>query len=371
MQPHRVHLLSDALAAGRSPQLMQRLRTQATALGLDLGCRPVRAGEDKIAAVDAVIWHLSEEAAPVAEIGVCRVAVVVSEAAIEPATRPAIGCNGHLIQGRGETGFKWALRFIAAQLAHRSVKFNYGPEPDQTGWLTQPRADRGAGGLHPVAVLVHGGFWRDLVALDHMAPLSAYLAARGWVGCNLEYRRQRHWHESCQDILRALMQLPDHVARFGGDLSRVVLIGHSSGVQLLHGALAEGQRQLNRRGIRARLMVSLAGLLDMAAAEAAGLGADAVQELIRGSASVPRIYDPLAQNLDTPMLLVHGAADHTVPPAQSRSYLARQWQNGSVDRLMLVEDVDHMDLIKPELPHWPAIEHEMAGAVMPCEESIA
>jgi acetyl esterase/lipase len=372
MPLHRVHMLSDALASGRSPALMRSLRTQAMELGLNLCCLPVSAREGKTsAAADAVVLHLQGQFAPVTEIGGCRVAVMVSEPPLDQAARPPVGANTHLIHGRGEKGFKWALRFIAAQLAHRSVKFNYGPERDQSAWLTGPHPASGSGGPRPVAVLAHGGFWGELVALDHMAPPAAALASRGFVVCNLEYRRQLRWHDSCRDILSALGRLPSWVAGFGGDISRVVLLGHSSGAHLLHCALAEGTRQLDRCGIRVRMMVSLAGVLDIAAAAAAGLGDGAIEALIRGSDPGRPLPDPLQQNPDTAMLLVHGAADRTVPPAQSQSYFARRRKEGGTVHLMLVDAVDHMDLIKPELPHWREIEQQMSGAVRQGEGLVA
>lgn len=45
------------------------------------------------------------------------------------------------------------------------------------------------GGLVPVVVLIHGGFWRASFGLDLMDGLAASVAAAGWAAWNIEYRR--------------------------------------------------------------------------------------------------------------------------------------------------------------------------------------
>jgi hypothetical protein len=42
------------------------------------------------------------------------------------------------------------------------MRRSYGSDPDRFALLQLPAGD----GPHPVAVLVHGGFWRDRCALD-------------------------------------------------------------------------------------------------------------------------------------------------------------------------------------------------------------
>ena len=41
----------------------------------------------------------------------------------------------------------------------------------------------------PVAVVLHGGFWRAQYGRKLMRPLCADLAGRGWAAFNVEYRR--------------------------------------------------------------------------------------------------------------------------------------------------------------------------------------
>jgi len=61
-------------------------------------------------------------------------------------------------------------------------RHSYGPDASQFGDLYE-------GGDRGVAVLIHGGFWRDRFDLTLMEPLAADLASRGWTAWNIEYRR--------------------------------------------------------------------------------------------------------------------------------------------------------------------------------------
>ncbi len=63
--------------------------------------------------------------------------------------------------------------------------YRYGPDPSQVADLHTPEAGSG----WPVAVVIHGGFWRARYDRTLMEPLCADLAGRGWAAWNLEYRR--------------------------------------------------------------------------------------------------------------------------------------------------------------------------------------
>ncbi len=61
-----------------------------------------------------------------------------------------------------------------------SQRHNYGDDPSQYGVLY---------GEGPVAVVIHGGFWRARYDLTLMDALCADLVQRGWAAWNIEYRR--------------------------------------------------------------------------------------------------------------------------------------------------------------------------------------
>ena len=61
----------------------------------------------------------------------------------------------------------------------------YGPHPSQVGELFLPMNE----GPHPVAVVLHGGYWRSRYDRSLMTELCLDLAAHGWAAWNPEYRR--------------------------------------------------------------------------------------------------------------------------------------------------------------------------------------
>src|SRR3954469_12234449 len=59
----------------------------------------------------------------------------------------------------------------------------YGSDPPQFLELTLPPA----AGPAPVAVVLHGGFWRAAYGVELARPLAAELAAAGWAAVAVEY----------------------------------------------------------------------------------------------------------------------------------------------------------------------------------------
>ena len=108
----------------------------------------------------------------------------------------------------------------------------YGPARSQFGELFLPGGD----GPHPVAVVLHGGFWRAQHGCRQTRPLCRDLAARGWAAWNVEYRRLGRlsgggWPRTLEDVAAAVDHLAD-IPRVPLDLRRVVAIGHSAGGHL-------------------------------------------------------------------------------------------------------------------------------------------
>ena len=90
-------------------------------------------------------------------------------------------------------------------------------------------APGGASGL-PVAVMVHG---RPRTPSD-MAELARAVAEGGAVVFNADYRgvrpvRQQGWPEAVQDVACAVRFARANAPAYGGDASRLVLVGHSFG----------------------------------------------------------------------------------------------------------------------------------------------
>jgi acetyl esterase/lipase len=220
------------------------------------------------------------------------------------------------------------------------------------------------GGDGAAVILIHGGYWRMRYRLDLMHALAADLQARGYAVWNIEYRRTGQpgggWPGTFDDVAAAI----GAVTSLGGgavDPARVALMGHSAGGQL---ALWAGAR---RGGVLPAVVVSLAGVCDLALAAQLRLSNGAVAELLGGWPSGrPEAYaqaDPARLvPLGVPQLLVHGSADAHVPPDLSRRYAAVA---GAEATLIELPGVDHFAVIDPQALAWARIARELTRLLPP------
>ncbi|MDO9398979.1 MAG: alpha/beta hydrolase [Herbiconiux sp.] len=221
----------------------------------------------------------------------------------------------------------------------------YGPDALHLVDLFAPRGE-----VRGLVVLLHGGFWRSRWDRTHLRPLAAALAAAGHAVALPEYRRIGDpgggWPGTGDDVLRMLETVPALAeARFGpGAVARVTLVGHSAGGHLAVWSQAG-------RGASVDRVVSLAGVLDLAAAHALGLSDDAVGELL-GRDDVEGALpgaDPMALPVPaTEVVLLHGELDEEVPVSFSRAYAARSPRI----RSLVLDDAGHYELIDPTSTAW-------------------
>ncbi|MGY1593256.1 alpha/beta hydrolase family protein [Geodermatophilus sp. SYSU D00708] len=238
----------------------------------------------------------------------------------------------------------------------------YGPHPAQFLELTLP--DRP--GPAPVAVVLHGGFWRAAYGVELARPLAADLAGAGFAAVAVEYRRvgaDGGWPATLDDVAAALDALPGLDGADRLDLTDVSVVGHSAGGHLAAWAagrarLPEGAPGADPR-VRVAAAVLQAGVLDLERAAAQGLGDRAVQALLGGEPSdVPERYaaaDPVRLvPTGVDLLCVHGTADDVVPPEQSERYARAAETAGERVEVRLV-DGDHMVLIDPSGAPWALV----------------
>jgi acetyl esterase/lipase len=229
-------------------------------------------------------------------------------------------------------------------------RHHHGPGPDRWADLRLPEGP----GPHPVAVLIHGGFWRMPWGADLMHALAGDLHRRGWATWNIEYRRLGApgggWPGTLEDAAAAVDALP----AAGGaalDPGRVVAVGHSAGGHLALWLATRG-------GISA--VVGLAAVSDLVEAARLGLGGGAVGELLGGTpeqqperyrAASPRERLPLG----VPQLLVHGDRDDRVPVEQSVEYARAARAAGDPVDLAVIPGAGHPELVEPRAEGWRAV----------------
>ena len=213
------------------------------------------------------------------------------------------------------------------------ARLAYGPEPLQFGDLRLPE---GAG--PPLAVVLHGGYWKATYNLIHTGHMCGALTEAGIASWNVEYRSvgvpDGMWPSAGNDVALAV----EFVRELPVDQERVVLVGHSAGGQL---ALWAGKR--------AKLpVVALAPVSDVRES-AARTGPDgpptrfmAPEHFADGS---PLELLPLG----VPQLVIHGTEDESVPYEMSQRYV--EAAAGEAE-LVTLEGCGHFEPIDPISSEW-------------------
>ncbi len=239
----------------------------------------------------------------------------------------------------------------------------YGRRRDQHGELFLPAGSE----PFPVAIVIHGGFWRAQYGRELMDALCADLASRGWAAWNLEYRRlgprsRGGWPATFDDVAAGI----DHVSALDAplDLSRVAAIGHSAGGHLALWAAARPGLPAGAPGagpdVRVTHAVSQAGVCDLVEGARLGLSRGVVEQVLGGSPerrpdryalASPAVRLPLG----VPQLLVHGELDDTVPVGMSGGYHARARTAGDDAELVVVPRCGHYEHLDPASEAWRAV----------------
>lgn len=197
----------------------------------------------------------------------------------------------------------------------------YGPSPRQTLDVYTPRRLDAAA---PVAVFLYGGGWERGRKWDYGWVAQA-LADRGYVVVLPDYRLypQVRFPAFLEDAAQSVRWAADHASAYGGDPSRIVLLGHSAGAYNAV-MLALDDRYLKAAGVdpaSVRAVVGIAGPYDF-------LPLDGHAAEVFGGAVDPAQTQPvrLARPDGPPMLLLTGLADSIVDPGNTKA-LERALQN--------------------------------------------
>jgi len=213
------------------------------------------------------------------------------------------------------------------------VTLTYGQDPDQIYELYSPVESQNSPG--PVVILIHGGYWRPIHDREHMRPLAAALAAKGFTIALAEYRRIPGDPIASMDDLHHLYShfFPHNV----------VLVGFSAGGQL---AIATTPFRFQVSGI-----LALAPVTDLVDSETRGCGEGAVNEWLQKPAIECEEFDPIRmETLDCPVFIIHGANDDRVPVEHSRAYAEK---HGAA--FLEISDIGHFELMATEGESFDAI----------------
>ncbi|WP_428032000.1 alpha/beta hydrolase [Ancylobacter sp.] len=201
-------------------------------------------------------------------------------------------------------------------------------------------APSGQGQGRPVVVFFYGGGWEAGERAMYRF-VGAALASRGFVTIIPDYRLypEVRFPAFVEDGARAVRWARDHAAEFGGDPSRLVLIGHSAGAQIATLLAFDDQwlatvKMVPRRDLAG--VVGLAGPYDFLP-----LGSAKLKKIFpepgRGSSQPINVVT----GEEPPAFLATGANDTTVDPANSARLAARIRQKGGEATLIVYKKADH------------------------------
>ncbi len=247
------------------------------------------------------------------------------------------------IYGRGIPGYRWALLHLRNRDATPIETIPYGEKRDQKIDVRRPTSP---GPPAPLAVIVHGGLWRQEWTSDTTETWAVELTRRGWITANVEYRRLGSgggWPESFVDVTAAFgvaATLP------GVDPQRLYAIGHSAGATMA--LWSAGQTG----AVRPTNVTSVAGITDLVRARAEGLGDGAVASIEGRRRPRPEEASP-RHRLPTgvAVTLVSCLADTLVDPSYATDYAFAAHQAGDEVELFELETTHGavLDPLEPAL----------------------
>lgn len=251
------------------------------------------------------------------------------------------------------------------------ARLHYGPAPLQFGDLRLPQG----GGPHPVAIVVHGGFWRAQYGLGYAGHMCVALARAGIATWNLEYRRIGNpgggWPNTFLDAALGADHLRALTKKYPLDLKRVISVGHSAGGHLAVWLAARrriqpGDPLANADPIPIYGAAPIAGVMDLRRAWELRLSGGVVAELMGGPPEKLtqryRSGSPIELvPLGIRVRLLHGTEDSVVPIEISNSYQKAANRAGDDARLIVLPGADHFEPVDPRSEHWPIVEKTIQG----------
>ena len=229
----------------------------------------------------------------------------------------------------------------------------YGPDAQQFGELRVPPGS----GPHPVAIVIHGGYWRARYDLKEVEHLCEAVTRQGLATWSLEYRRIGNsgggWPGTLDDVRTGAAHLEKIAAERSLDLKRVVAMGHFAGGHLV--LWLAKQNAIALRGL-----VALAPVADLGRAWELKLNNTVVADLLgRSPQDLPDRYRSASPielvPLGVAQRVLHGANDEIVPLEISRRYVAAAKKSGDDAKLIEVAGAGHFELIDPRSAAWPVV----------------
>jgi len=235
-------------------------------------------------------------------------------------------------------------------------------------------------GPYPLVILIHGGCWSMQTAgREQLRHLGAELARNGLAVWSLGYRRADEpgggYPGTFQDVGLAIDRARADASRYGFDLSRSVVVGHSAGGHLSLWAAARdqlppGSPLYQEHPFVVRNVISLGGVGDLRAFArfvpvlcgpgimerllSAGPGQETYAEISPAELPPPRAS----------VTMISGILDRLVPPYVAYDYaVAMSRKHAAEPELVGIPAAGHFDLVTVGTPAWKEVSSRILRAV--------
>ena len=225
----------------------------------------------------------------------------------------------------------------------RHADIAYGDDPRQQLDVYVPHG-KAAGA--PVVVFFYGGSWQ-FGDKNGYRFVGQALASRGFIAVLPDYRLYppTRFPGFVQDGAKAVAWAQSHAADYGGNASLLFVSGHSAGAHIA-AMLATDSHYLAAAGSS---IDDLSGFIGLSGPyDFLPIKDPALQTIFAPRAAWPRTQPIHFVNGDEPpMLLMHGDADETVYPKNSRNMARKVNASGGSAVLKIYPGVGHIGMIAP------------------------
>jgi acetyl esterase/lipase len=210
----------------------------------------------------------------------------------------------------------------------------------------------------PIVLFVHGGFWKGQDRRYYQAFTGIYgnvgvtLARQGFLVAVPSYRLSPAVgiKDQLSDVLAALHWVARNAAAYGGDPSRVALVGYSAGGHLVTLLAMDRSYLAPDEASHVRGVVSISGILDvhgMAEGQDAAFNEEVTYRLFGQTADTQAILSPSTylRGDAPPFLSLAAERDYPFVIAAGKSVVARLTSLGAQASFHEVAGYDHSDMV--------------------------